>query len=432
MPRTIVLAYSGGLDTSIIVPWLKERYAGARVVCVAADIGQGGAELAGVREKALASGASECYVEDLRREYVEEFIWPTLRAGAVYNRKYLLGTSMARPLIARRQVEIARAIGADALAHGCTGKGNDQVRFELTYMAFAPDLPVIAPWREWDIRSREDALAYAAARRIPVAATAEKIYSRDANLWHLSHEGGQLEDPNWAPTEDVFQLTVSPQAAPDVPETVTIGFVEGTPVTVNGAALDPVALVAELNAVGGRHGVGRIDLVEDRLVGMKSRGVYETPGGTLLYAAHSELEQLVLDRRTLAAKDLIAPRYADLVYEGRWWTTEREAYDAFVSATQGRVTGTVTLRLYKGSVAVVGRASEHALYDERFVTFGEDDVYQQSDAAGFIRLYGLSQRVRAIKDAEAAGVADAIDGARSASGADAESEGAPERALAVA
>jgi len=432
MPRTIVLAYSGGLDTSIIVPWLKERYAGARVVCVAADIGQGGAELAGVREKALASGASECYVEDLRREYVEEFIWPTLRAGAVYNRKYLLGTSMARPLIARRQVEIARAIGADALAHGCTGKGNDQVRFELTYMAFAPDLPVIAPWREWDIRSREDALAYAAARRIPVAATAEKIYSRDANLWHLSHEGGQLEDPNWAPTEDVFQLTVSPQAAPDAPETVTIGFVEGTPVTVNGAALDPVALVAELNAIGGRHGVGRIDLVEDRLVGMKSRGVYETPGGTLLYAAHSELEQLVLDRRTLAAKDLIAPRYADLVYEGRWWTTEREAYDAFVTATQGRVTGTVTLRLYKGSVAVVGRASEHALYDERFVTFGEDDVYQQSDAAGFIRLYGLSQRVRAIKDAEAAAVANAIDGARSAGGADAESEGAPERALAVA
>jgi len=439
MPRTIVLAYSGGLDTSIIVPWLKERYAGARVVCVAADIGQGSAELAGVREKALASGASECYVEDLRREYVEEFIWPTLRAGAVYNRKYLLGTSMARPLIARRQVEIARAIGADALAHGCTGKGNDQVRFELTYMAFAPDLPVIAPWREWDIRSREDALAYAAARRIPVAATAEKIYSRDANLWHLSHEGGQLEDPNWAPAEDVFQLTVAPEAAPDAAESVTVGFVAGTPVTVNGAALDPVALVAELNAVGGRHGVGRIDLVEDRLVGMKSRGVYETPGGTILYAAHSELEQLVLDRRTLAAKDLIAPRYADLVYEGRWWTTEREAYDAFVTATQGRVTGTVTLRLYKGSVAVVGRASEHALYDERFVTFGEDDVYEQSDAAGFIRLYGLSQRVRALKDAEAGvGVARAsgatVAGAiANAPAEDAtEQEGVPEPALAVA
>jgi argininosuccinate synthase len=439
MPRTIVLAYSGGLDTSIIVPWLKERYAGARVVCVAADIGQGSAELAGVREKALASGASECYVEDLRREYVEEFIWPTLRAGAVYNRKYLLGTSMARPLIARRQVEIARAVGADALAHGCTGKGNDQVRFELTYMAFAPDLPVIAPWREWDIRSREDALAYAAARRIPVAATAEKIYSRDANLWHLSHEGGQLEDPNWAPAEDVFQLTVAPEAAPDAAESVTVGFVAGVPATVNGAALDPVALVAELNAVGGRHGVGRIDLVEDRLVGMKSRGVYETPGGTILYAAHSELEQLVLDRRTLAAKDLIAPRYADLVYEGRWWTTEREAYDAFVTATQGRVTGTVTLRLYKGSVAVVGRASEHALYDERFVTFGEDDVYEQSDAAGFIRLYGLSQRVRALKDAEAGVGAGRASGATvagaiaNAPAEDAtEQEGVPEPALAVA
>jgi argininosuccinate synthase len=439
MPRTIVLAYSGGLDTSIIVPWLKERYAGARVVCVAADIGQGSAELAGVREKALASGASECYVEDLRREYVEEFIWPTLRAGAVYNRKYLLGTSMARPLIARRQVEIARAVGADALAHGCTGKGNDQVRFELTYMAFAPDLPVIAPWREWDIRSREDALAYAAARRIPVAATAEKIYSRDANLWHLSHEGGQLEDPNWAPAEDVFQLTVAPEAAPDAAESVTVGFVAGVPATVNGAALDPVALVAELNAIGGRHGVGRIDLVEDRLVGMKSRGVYETPGGTILYAAHSELEQLVLDRRTLAAKDLIAPRYADLVYEGRWWTTEREAYDAFVTATQGRVTGTVTLRLYKGSVAVVGRASEHALYDERFVTFGEDDVYEQSDAAGFIRLYGLSQRVRALKDAEAGVGAGRASGATvagaiaNAPAEDAtEQEGVPEPALAVA
>jgi argininosuccinate synthase len=439
MPRTIVLAYSGGLDTSIIVPWLKERYAGARVVCVAADIGQGSSELAGVREKALASGASECYVEDLRREYVEEFIWPTLRAGAVYNRKYLLGTSMARPLIARRQVEIARAVGADALAHGCTGKGNDQVRFELTYMAFAPDLPVIAPWREWDIRSREDALAYAAARRIPVAATAEKIYSRDANLWHLSHEGGQLEDPNWAPAEDVFQLTVAPEAAPDAAESVTVGFVAGVPATVNGAALDPVALVAELNAIGGRHGVGRIDLVEDRLVGMKSRGVYETPGGTILYAAHSELEQLVLDRRTLAAKDLIAPRYADLVYEGRWWTTEREAYDAFVTATQGRVTGTVTLRLYKGSVAVVGRASEHALYDERFVTFGEDDVYEQSDAAGFIRLYGLSQRVRALKDAEAGVGAGRASGATvagaiaNAPAEDAtEQEGVPEPALAVA
>jgi argininosuccinate synthase len=399
--KTIVLAYSGGLDTSIIVPWLRETY-DARVICVAADIGQGPDELAGVRAKALASGAEECYVEDLREEFVRDFIFPTLRAGAIYNRKYLLGTSMARPLIAKRQVEMARAVGADALAHGCTGKGNDQVRFELTYMAFAPDLPVIAPWREWDIRSREDAIAYAAARNIPVAATKEKIYSRDRNLWHISHEGGILEDPAQGPPKDVFMLSTDPQDAPNTPEDVVIGFVGGTPVSVNGRELGPVDLIAALNEIGGRHGVGRIDLVEDRMVGMKSRGVYETPGGTLLYSAHSELEQLVLDRRTLAAKDLIAPRYADIVYEGRWWTTEREAYDAFVNVTQQRITGSVKLRLYKGSASVIGRQSEHALYDERFVTFGEDDVYEQSDAAGFIRLYGLSMRVRAIKDQELA------------------------------
>ena len=399
MPSSIVLAYSGGLDTSVIVPWLKEHYPGARVTCVAADIGQGD-ELAGVREKALASGADACYIEDLRREFVEDFIWPTLRAGAVYGRKYLLGTSMARPLIARRQVEIARTIGADALAHGCTGKGNDQVRFELTYAAFAPDLPVIAPWRVWDIRSREDAIAYAKRHGVPVTATVEKIYSRDRNLWHVSHEGGALENPDWVPASDVFQLTTDPLLAPEEPEDVTIDFEAGTPVAVNGRVLDAVSLVATLNAIGARHGVGRIDLVEDRLVGMKSRGVYETPGGTLLFAAHSELEQLTLDRRTLASKDLIAPRYADLVYEGRWWTTEREAYDAFVTVTQARVSGSITLRLYKGSVAVAGRASDNALYDERFVTFGEDDVYQQSDAAGFIRLYGLSARVQALKDQE--------------------------------
>ena len=411
--KTIVLAYSGGLDTSIIVPWLREKY-DARVICVAADIGQGPDELAGVRAKALASGAEECYVEDLREEFVRDFIYPTLRAGAIYNRKYLLGTSMARPLIAKRQVEVARAVGADALAHGCTGKGNDQVRFELTYMAFAPDLPVIAPWREWDIRSREDAIAYAAARNIPVAATKEKIYSRDRNLWHISHEGGILEDPAQGPPKDVFMLSTDPQDAPNEPEDVLIGFNSGTPVSVNGKELGPVDLIAELNAIGGRHGVGRIDLVEDRMVGMKSRGVYETPGGTLLYSAHSELEQLVLDRRTLAAKDLIAPRYADIVYEGRWWTTEREAYDAFVDVTQQRVTGSVALRLYKGSAAVIGRQSEHALYDERFVTFGEDDVYEQSDAAGFIRLYGLSMRVRAIKDQELA-AAQAVSPAEGAS-----------------
>ena len=401
MTRTIALAYSGGLDTSIIVPWLKEHYDGARIVCVAADIGQGD-ELEGVRAKALASGADECYIEDLRQEVIEDFIWPTLRAGAIYGRKYLLGTSMGRPLIARRQVEVARRIGADALAHGCTGKGNDQVRFELTYAAFAPDLPVIAPWRVWDIKSREDALDYAAKHNVPVTASREKIYSRDRNIWHISHEGGVLEDPGQGPPADLFMLTTSPELAPDEPEEVSIGFNQGTPVAVNGIFLDPVAILTTLNQIAGRHGVGRIDLVEDRLVGMKSRGVYETPGGTLLYTAHSELEQLILDRRTLAAKDLIAPRYADLVYEGRWWTTEREAYDAFVNVTQERVTGGVTLRLYKGTVTVVSRASEYALYDERFVTFGEDDVYQQSDAAGFIRLYSLPDRVRAIRDRELA------------------------------
>jgi argininosuccinate synthase len=418
--RTIALAYSGGLDTSIIVPWLKEHYPGARVICVAADIGQGD-ELDGIRAKAIASGADDCFVEDLREEFITQFIWPTLRAGAIYGRKYLLGTSMARPIIARRQVEVARAVGADALAHGCTGKGNDQVRFELTYAAFAPDLPVIAPWRQWEIRSREDALAYAAAHGVPVAATASKIYSRDRNIWHLSHEGGVLEDPNSVPPDDLFMLTAAPAGAPARYEDVVIGFEAGTPLTVDGQALDPVQLLTALNAIGARHGIGRIDLVEDRLVGMKSRGVYETPGGTLLYTAHSELEQLVLDRRTLAAKDLIASRYADLVYEGRWWTTEREAYDAFVAATQARVTGSITLRLNRGTVTIAGRSSAQALYDERFVTFGEDDVYEQSDAAGFIRLYGLSQRVRALKDQELA----------AQQAADAEQEGVPP-ALAIA
>lgn len=398
--RTIALAYSGGLDTSIIVPWLKENY-DARVICVAAEIGQGD-ELEGVRAKAIASGAEECYIEDLRKEFVEDFIWPTLRAGAIYGRKYLLGTSMGRPLIARRQVEVARQVGADALAHGCTGKGNDQVRFELTYAAFAPELPIIAPWREWNIRSREDAIAYAEAHNVPVTATRDKIYSRDRNIWHISHEGGILEDPASPPPADLFMLTDDPASASPKGEDVTIGFQSGTPVSVNGSTMDSVALLMELNRIGGRNGVGRIDLVEDRLVGMKSRGVYETPGGTLLYAAHSELEQLVLDRRTLAAKDMIAPHYADLVYEGRWWTTEREAYDSFVDVTQERVTGSVTLHLQQGALSIVGRTSDYALYDERFVTFGEDDVYEQSDAAGFIRLYALPSRVRALRDRELA------------------------------
>jgi len=399
--KTIALAYSGGLDTSIIVPWLKEHY-DAKVICVAADVGQGADELRGVKEKALASGADDCFVEDLRKEFVEDFIYPTLRAGAIYNRKYLLGTSMARPIIAKRQVDVARAVGADALAHGCTGKGNDQVRFELTYMTFAPELPVIAPWREaaWHIRSREDALQYAAERGIPVAATTTKIYSRDRNLWHISHEGGVLEDPNQAPPKDLFLLTTDPADAPNTPETVVIGFERGIPVSVNGEVLDPVALLTVLNTIAGRHGVGRADIVEDRLIGMKSRGIYETPGGTLLYTALSELEMLILDRRTLAAKDAISPRYADLVYEGRWWTTEKKAYDAFIDVVQDRTTGTIGLTLFKGQVSIASRQSDHALYDEKFVTFGEDDVYQQSDAAGFIRLYGLPQRVRALKDRE--------------------------------
>jgi len=428
MPRTIVLAYSGGLDTSIIVPWLREHY-DCRVICVAADVGQGD-ELEGVRAKAIASGADECYIEDLRTEFVRDFIWPTLRAGAVYNRKYLLGTSMARPLIAKRQVEVALAVGADALAHGCTGKGNDQVRFELTYAAFAPHLPVIAPWREWNIRSREQALAYAAQHNVPVTATTRSIYSRDRNLWHLSHEGGILEDPNEAPPDDLFLLTANAAQAPIAPEDVRIGFEQGTPVSLNGQRLDPVTLLSALNTIGGTHGIGRIDLVEDRLVGMKSRGVYETPGGTLLYQAHSELEQLVLDRRTLSAKDLIAPRYADLVYEGRWWTTERDAYDALVNVTQELVTGEITLRLQRGVSSIAGRTSPFALYDERFVTFGEDDVYEQSDAAGFIRLFGLTQRVQALKRREwAAATDDALAPADStatdASNADGEGERVP-------
>jgi argininosuccinate synthase len=397
MAETVVLAYSGGLDTSIIVPWLRETY-GLEVICVAADVGQG-EELEGLESKALASGARACLVEDLREEFLTEFVFPTLRAGAVYGRKYLLGTSMARPIIARRQVEVARSVSAGALSHGCTGKGNDQVRFELTYAALAPDLAVIAPWREWDIRSREDALAYAESRGVPVTATRAKLYSRDRNLWHISHEGGPLEDPSVAPEEDLFLLTRSPESAPARAEEVVIGFEAGTPVSVDGEVLGPVALLTRLNEVAGLHGVGRADIVEDRLVGMKSRGVYETPGGTLLYAAHSELEQLVLDRRTLALKDLLAPRYADLVYEGRWWSLEREALDALVDRTQERVTGTVRLRLYRGSHTVLARTSPWSLYDERFVTFGADDVYDQADAAGYIRLFGLPYRVAALKEA---------------------------------
>lgn len=393
MAYTVVLAYSGGLDTSIIVPWLRETY-DADVICVAADVGQG-EELSGLDRRAKQQGASALLIEDLREAFVTEAIWPTLRAGAIYARKYLLGTSMARPVIARRQAELAVKLGASALAHGCTGKGNDQVRFELTYAAYAPGLKVIAPWREWSIRSREDAIAYAAERGIDLPVTRGKIYSRDRNLWHVSHEGGPLEDPDVEPPADLFQLTRSPEDAPDRPQYVEIGFEQGYPVTVDGEALGPVALVQRLNAIGGEHGVGRADIVEDRLVGIKSRGVYETPGGTLLYVAHRELEQLVLDRRALALKDNVAARYADLVYDGRWWSAEREALDALVNATQCRVTGSIRLKLYKGNAIIAGRRSAYSLYDESLASFGDGAPYDHSDAAGFIRLFALPVRAEA-------------------------------------
>ena len=390
----VVLAYSGGLDTSAIVPWLRETY-DARVVCFAADIGQGAGELKGLGEKAKRSGAEDCVVEDLREEFVRDFVFPTLRAGAVYARTYLLGTSMARPLTAAHQVALARAVGADALAHGCTGKGNDQVRFELTYAALAPDLQIIAPWREWTFQGREDLIAYVHAKGVPVQATAEKPYSTDRNLWHCSHEGGILEDPSREAPEHIFCMTKNPVDAPDEPVVVTIGFEEGNPVSVDAVPLGPVELLEQVNEIAGEHGVGRADVVEDRLVGMKSRGVYETPGGTLLYAAHRELEQMVLDRRTLRLKDEVALRYADLVYDGRWWTPERQAIDALVTETQKHVTGSVRLKLYKGNVSVAGRESPFALYQPSYATFGKDNVYNQKDAEGFIRLYGLAIRIGA-------------------------------------
>lgn len=394
MGQLVVLAYSGGLDTSAIVPWLKEHY-DARVLCYAADVGQGDGELVGLEAKAVRSGAVGCVVDDLRERFVTDFVFPTLKAGAVYARTYLLGTSMARPVIAAGQVAAAKGAGATALAHGCTGKGNDQVRFELTYAALAPEVDVIAPWREWSFRGREDLIAYLKAKNIPVQASAEKPYSRDRNLWHLSHEGGILEDPAVEPPSDLFLLTRDPADAPDAPEELALGFEEGTPVSVDGVPLGPVELVTRLNEVAGLHGVGRADVVEDRLVGMKSRGIYETPGGTVLRAAHRELEQLVLDRRTLSLKDSLAAQYADLVYEGRWWSMEREALDAFVNQTQRQVTGTVRVRLYKGTVTVLGRESPFSLYSEAYATFGADDTYKQADAAGFIRLFGLPIRIGA-------------------------------------
>ena len=397
----VVLAYSGGLDTSCIVPWLVENY-GCEVVCFCANLGQE-EELSGLEAKALASGASKLYIEDLREEFITDYIYPTMMAGAIYEREYLLGTSFARPLIAKRMVEIAELEGADAVSHGATGKGNDQVRFELTVMALNPKLKIIAPWREWHIRSREDALKYAAEHNVPVTATIKSIYSRDRNLWHLSHEGGILEDPWQEPEEVMYQLSVSPEAAPDVAEYVEIHFEQGVPKRVNGVAMGPIDILSTLNTIGARHGVGRIDLVENRLVGMKSHGVYETPGGTLLYRAHEGLEQICLDKQSLQYKQMIALKYAELTYNGQWFTPIREALDAFVAVTQRNVTGDVRLKLYKGNIMLVGRKSPHSLYREDYATFGEEDVYNQKDAEGFIKLFGLPMKVSAMLDIEGSG-----------------------------
>ena len=390
----VVLAYSGGLDTSVILAWIKEHY-GCEVIAFTADVGQGDS-FEGLEAKALASGASKLYVRDLKEEFLTKYAFPTLRAGAVYERKYLLGTSFARPLIASHQVEIARLEGADAVAHGCTGKGNDQVRFELTFQALAPDLKVIAPWRQWDLGGREELLEYAVARGIPVSQSKTNIYSRDQNLWHLSHEGGELEDPWQEPNEAMYQITVSPEEAPDKPVEIVIGFEQGYPVSLDGTPMGPVELVTTLNKIGGEHGVGRIDLVENRLVGMKSHGVYEQPGAAILSTAHKELESITLDRETLHYKDLVAQKYAELVYDGRWFTPLREALDAFVEVTQQPVTGEVRLKLYKGNIIPTGRKSPYSLYHEVFATFGADDVYNQADAKGFINLFGLPMKVAAL------------------------------------
>ncbi len=401
--QKVVLAYSGGLDTSVIVPWLKENY-GCEVVCFCANVGQGDEDLTKLEQKALASGASQFVIHDMREEFAADYLFPMLKSGAVYEHKYLLGTSVARPLIAKHLVDVAHQVGADAVAHGATGKGNDQVRFELTVMALDPRLKIIAPWREWDIRSREDAIAYAEKHNVPVTATVKSIYSRDSNLWHLSHEGGLLEDPWNEPEESMYQISTSPENAPDEPEYVEIEFESGEPVAVNGEKLSPAKIVERLNAIGGAHGIGRVDLVENRLVGMKSHGVYETPGGTILLYAHRELESLVLDHETLTFKQIVAVKYADLTYNGLWFTPLREALDAFVNATQGPVTGAVRLKLYKGNIISAGRKSPFSLYREDFATFGQEDVYDQSLAEGFIRLYGLSLKVRALNGLPVAGM----------------------------
>jgi argininosuccinate synthase len=395
--KKVVLAYSGGLDTSIIVPWLKQNYGNPEVICYCGHLGQDD-ELVGIEEKAIASGASKCYVQDLREVFVRDYLFPLIQSGATYERLYLLGTSVARPLIAKRQAEIALQEGADALSHGCTGKGNDQVRFELTYMVYAPQLKVIAPWREWNIRSREDALDYAAEHNVPVSATLKSIYSRDRNIWHMSHEGGILENPWNEPEEEMYTLSNSPENAPDQAEYVEIGFVQGRPVSINGQAMGPVELLIALNNLGAKHGIGRIDLVENRLVGMKSHGVYETPGGTLIRTAHQAIEQLALDRDTLHYKDVVAHRYAEVVYYGQWFTPLRHALQAFFDVTQENVTGTARLKLYKGNAMLVGRKADRTLYNPDIASFTMSESYNQKDAEGFIKIFGLPMKVQALVD----------------------------------
>jgi len=393
-PKKVVLAYSGGLDTSIIVHWLIENY-GCEVICYTADLGQE-EELDGLEEKALKSGASKIIIEDLREKFLTDYVFPTIQAGAIYERKYLLGTSFARPLIAQRQVEIAEEEGADGLAHGCTGKGNDQVRFEVSAMALNPTLRIIAPWREWDILSREDAIAYAEKHNIPLTQTRQSIYSRDRNIWHMSHEGGILEDPWEEPEESMYTLSQSPFDAPETPEELALEFVQGVPVGLNGQDRSPVELIKKLNNIGNKHGVGRIDMIENRLVGMKSHGVYETPGGTILYKAHQELESICLDKDTLHYKQMISLRYAEMVYDGKWFSPLREALDGFVTSTQKNVTGHVRVKLYKGNIIISGRKSPYSLYREDYASFGQMDIYDQQDAKGFINLWGLPMKVDAM------------------------------------
>ena len=397
--KKVVLAYSGGLDTSIIIPWLKENYDNCEVIAVSGDVGQA-TELEGLEEKAKKTGASKLYIEDLNKEFIEDYVFPTVKAGAVYENKYLLGTSFARPIIAKRIVEIALAEGADAICHGCTGKGNDQVRFELAIKAFAPDMKIIAPWREWDLKSRDEEIDYAEAHNIPLKITRETNYSKDRNIWHISHEGLDLENPANEPMynkEGFLELGVSPEQAPDKPTYVTIHFEKGIPTAIDGVEMGAVELVKKLNELGGANGIGIVDLVENRLVGMKSRGVYETPGGTILYHAHNKLEELTLDRDTYHYKQNVALRFAELVYFGQWYTPLRKALSAFVDSTQEQVTGDVKLKLYKGNIIDAGVTSPYSLYDEDIATFDEDEVYDQKDSAGFINLFGLPIKVQGKK-----------------------------------